>query len=180
MCRTANGWDIDGDRYQKYGTPEHEDCYWMFCDYDDVLDDASETLEDMYDEFEDDYGKNWKVSYKITDKEKADKKALRKIEKEPKNVNYYLALVNLYLQQKRYDEAQEARKRLVKAYDKSSKWYAKNRDFADLLVEDLHNHEVAGCVGDAAEGCEQRGIVHAAVFGAFKIADHDIADVVFS
>jgi len=30
---------------------------------------------------------------------------LRKIEKEPKNVNYYLALVNLYLQQKQYDEA---------------------------------------------------------------------------
>ena len=34
---TANGLDIDGDKYQKYGTPEHEDCYWMFCDYDDVL-----------------------------------------------------------------------------------------------------------------------------------------------
>ena len=33
---------------------------------------------------------------------------LRKIEKEPKNVNYYLALVNLYLQQKRYDEALDA------------------------------------------------------------------------
>ena len=33
---------------------------------------------------------------------------LRKIEKEPKNVNYYLALVNLYLQQKQYDEALDA------------------------------------------------------------------------
>lgn len=30
---------------------------------------------------------------------------LAKIEKEPKNVNYYLSLVGLYLQQKRYDEA---------------------------------------------------------------------------
>lgn len=49
-------------------------------DYDDVLDDASETLEDMYDEFEDDYGKNWKVSYKITKAKKLKKHDLEDYE----------------------------------------------------------------------------------------------------
>ena len=39
------------------------------------------------------------------DAQKIIAETLRKIEKEPKNVNYYLALVNLYLQQKQYDEA---------------------------------------------------------------------------
>ena len=39
------------------------------------------------------------------DAEKIIADTLAKIEKEPKNVNYYLSLVGLYLQQKRYDEA---------------------------------------------------------------------------
>ena len=42
------------------------------------------------------------------DAQKIIAETLRKIEKEPKNVNYYLALVNLYLQQKQYDEALQA------------------------------------------------------------------------
>ena len=42
------------------------------------------------------------------DAQKIINETLRKIEKEPKNVNYYLALVNLYLQQKQYDEALQA------------------------------------------------------------------------
>lgn len=37
-----------------------------------------------------------------------------------------IEMINIMIEKKRYDEAQEARKRLVKAYDKSSKWYAKN------------------------------------------------------
>ena len=32
----AKGYDPDGGRYQCDGTPKHEDCYWAFCDLDDV------------------------------------------------------------------------------------------------------------------------------------------------
>ena len=39
------------------------------------------------------------------DADKIISDTLAKIEKDPKNVNYYLSLVGLYLQQKRYDEA---------------------------------------------------------------------------
>ena len=40
---TARGWDPDGDRHQKYGTPEHHDCYWMMCDLDNAQDDVERT-----------------------------------------------------------------------------------------------------------------------------------------
>lgn len=39
----AKGWDINGGRYQKANTAEHEDCYWTMCDYDGVLDDIKRT-----------------------------------------------------------------------------------------------------------------------------------------
>ena len=39
----AKGWDINGGRYQKKNTEEHEDYYWTMCDYDDVLDDIKRT-----------------------------------------------------------------------------------------------------------------------------------------
>ena len=42
------------------------------------------------------------------DAQKIINETLRKIEKEPKNVNYYLALVGLYLQQKQYQPALDA------------------------------------------------------------------------
>ncbi len=42
------------------------------------------------------------------DAQKIITETLRKIEKEPKNVNYYLALVGLYLQQKQYEPALQA------------------------------------------------------------------------
>lgn len=42
------------------------------------------------------------------DAQKIIAETLRKIEKEPKNVNYYLALVGLYLQQKQYQPALDA------------------------------------------------------------------------
>ena len=45
-------------------------------DMDQLLEDGTEVLEDEY------FGKHLKVSYKITDKEKASKKMIRKIEKE--------------------------------------------------------------------------------------------------
>ena len=37
------GWDIDAGRYQKHGTPEHNDCYWTFCDLSDVEDSIKRT-----------------------------------------------------------------------------------------------------------------------------------------
>ena len=30
------GWDLEAGRYQKQDTPEHNDCYWTFCDLDDA------------------------------------------------------------------------------------------------------------------------------------------------
>ena len=39
----ANGWQVEAGRYQKEGTKEHDDCYWMFCDYDDALDGIERT-----------------------------------------------------------------------------------------------------------------------------------------
>lgn len=39
----VKGWDINGGRYQKENTAEHEDCYWTFCDYDGVLGDIKRT-----------------------------------------------------------------------------------------------------------------------------------------
>ncbi|MBQ8959620.1 MAG: hypothetical protein IJ071_00130 [Ruminococcus sp.] len=46
--------------------------------FDDLLDDATEVLEDEY------FGKHLKVTYKITDKEKASKKELRTLKKQYK------------------------------------------------------------------------------------------------
>lgn len=39
----ARGWDVNGTRYQKQNTPEHNDCYWTFCDLDDALDGIDRT-----------------------------------------------------------------------------------------------------------------------------------------
>ena len=38
---TEKGWDLEAGRYQKQDTPEHNDCYWTFCD----LGDAEEGIE---------------------------------------------------------------------------------------------------------------------------------------
>ena len=37
----AKGWNPDGDRYDKYGTADHDDYYWLMCD----LSDAQEAIE---------------------------------------------------------------------------------------------------------------------------------------
>ncbi|MFA5658886.1 MAG: hypothetical protein WC900_06340, partial [Oscillospiraceae bacterium] len=47
---------------------------------DSYIDD--DTMEDMYDSFEDEYGKNIKISYKVTDKDKLDKDDLTDYEEE--------------------------------------------------------------------------------------------------
>lgn len=59
---------------------------------------------------------------------------LRKIEKEPKNVNYYLALVNLYLQQKDHQSALDAidRARAIVGQDP-----ALDLRYADVRTEQL-------------------------------------------
>ena len=41
----AKGWDVEAGRYQKADTPEHHDCYWMFCDYDSALESVKNTIE---------------------------------------------------------------------------------------------------------------------------------------
>jgi tetratricopeptide (TPR) repeat protein len=66
------------------------------------------------------------------DAEKLIADTLAKIEKEPKNVNYYLSLVGLYLQQKKYDEALSAidRARAVVGQDP-----ALDLRFADVKIE---------------------------------------------
>ncbi|MBR1837286.1 MAG: tetratricopeptide repeat protein [Kiritimatiellae bacterium] len=65
---------------------------------------------------------------------------LRKIEKEPKNVNYYLALVNLYIQQKRYQPALEAidRARSIVGQDP-----ALDLRYADVRTEQLDTEVAA-------------------------------------
>lgn len=66
------------------------------------------------------------------DAEKLIADAIAKIEKEPKNVNYYLSLVGLYLQQKRHDEALAAidRARAVVGQDP-----ALDLRYADVMIE---------------------------------------------
>lgn len=39
----AKGWDVEAGRYQKMNTAEHDDCYWTFCDYEDILDGIKRT-----------------------------------------------------------------------------------------------------------------------------------------
>lgn len=41
----SHGWDEKAGRYQKEDTPEHHDCYWMFCDLDDQLEGIKRTQE---------------------------------------------------------------------------------------------------------------------------------------
>ncbi len=46
-------------------------------EYEDTMGYLDEIMEDVYDGFEDDYGKNWKVSYKITDVDEISNKDLK-------------------------------------------------------------------------------------------------------
>ena len=38
-----SGWDLEAGAYQKYGTKDHEDCYWTFCDWSDALENIKRT-----------------------------------------------------------------------------------------------------------------------------------------
>lgn len=39
----AKGWNPDGDRYDKYGTKDHDDYYWLMCDLIDAQEAAENT-----------------------------------------------------------------------------------------------------------------------------------------
>lgn len=48
--------------------------------YADILDDEKDDFEDSLDDMQDDYGKNFKISYKILDKDKLEKEELKETE----------------------------------------------------------------------------------------------------
>lgn len=54
-------------------------------DFDDVYDDYKDGVDDLRDNLEDEYGKNVKITYKITDKDKLDKDDLKDIKDELKD-----------------------------------------------------------------------------------------------
>lgn len=53
--------------------------------FKDYKEDREERFEDMLDDTKDDYGKNWKVTYKIEDKDKLDKDDLKDAKEEIKD-----------------------------------------------------------------------------------------------
>lgn len=65
-----------------YGKSELKKIYKILSSSDnfkDYLEDAEESFEDSRDEMKDEFGKNWKLSYKIEDKDKLDKDDLKDI-----------------------------------------------------------------------------------------------------
>lgn len=69
------------DELKDEAKEEDEDFGDMIDQFDDIIEDMSEVLEDEY------FGKHMKVSYKITDKEKASKKELRTLKKHYKDAD---------------------------------------------------------------------------------------------
>ena len=70
------------DKIEKLYPPEYLD--WYEDEYnkelDDIKDDYEETREDALEYFEDEYGKNFKATYKITDKKELSDKKLKTIQ----------------------------------------------------------------------------------------------------
>lgn len=62
-----------------------------FESFEDTLEEAKEGLEDSYDDWVDLYGKNWKVSYEITDEEQLSKSELKAIKNNYKDWEDILA-----------------------------------------------------------------------------------------
>lgn len=70
------------DKIEKLYPPEYLDWYEDMYDkeLDDIKDDYEETREDALEYFEDEYGKNFKATYKITDKKELSDKKLKNIQ----------------------------------------------------------------------------------------------------
>lgn len=102
-----------------------------FADLDDGIDQAEKFLKKKKVPWRDTL--YFEIGMKNKSRDRLDEAAYsfkRLLEISPTFVDAPIAsieMINILIEKKKFDEAQDARKKLVKAYDKSSKWYQKNQ-----------------------------------------------------
>lgn len=80
---TERGWDIEAGAYQMYGTPEHNDCYWAFCDYDDARESVRRTEWAVKEKRQ--VVENWKAKLEAALEREADAEAMPDLLKQYKD-----------------------------------------------------------------------------------------------
>ena len=108
-------------------------------EFEDALDEGKDYFEEGYEDLSDAYGKKWKVTYKILDKEQLDKKELKEIKSKYKDLKY---VVNMLDEGSEIYEIldEELKSKTMDKYDKllsSFKKDLKNIEITDGYVLDV-------------------------------------------